>query len=105
MRRGSFAASPKQREAVKDQSCVWCGRPGCDPAHLIPRSLGGCDERLCVIPLCRLCHGRYDQGNLNLLEVVKQDWREQYKHAIGHVGRQAAHWRISNERPKQGRKR
>jgi hypothetical protein len=24
-----------------------------DPAHLIPRSLGGCGDRLCVVPVCR----------------------------------------------------
>lgn len=62
-RRSSFKeASPAQRAAVKDQPCVVCGVLGVDPAHLTPRGggWGGCDDPLCVIPLCRLHHGIFD---------------------------------------------
>ena len=42
------------------------GAPG-RPAHLIPRSLGGCGDALRVAPLCRGCHRAYDSGELDLL--------------------------------------
>lgn len=68
-----FAASRAQREKVKDCVCLVCGRDEVwdgvkiDPAHLTPRSKGGCDDRLCVAPLCRTCHRAYDDGELDLL--------------------------------------
>ena len=45
----------------------------CDPAHLTPRSLGGCDDARCVIPLCRTHHRLYDSGRLDLESVLALD--------------------------------
>jgi hypothetical protein len=50
----SLAATDSQRLAVAGRPCIVCGATtGVDPAHLIPRSLGGCGDPLCVVPLCR----------------------------------------------------
>jgi hypothetical protein len=53
----SLAASEAQRAAVAGRACIVCGTSAgpVDPAHLIPRSLGGCGDVFCVVPLCRLC--------------------------------------------------
>jgi hypothetical protein len=77
-----FAVAPAQRAKVKLLTCLGCGRevdpdnPGewtIDPAHLVPRSAGGCDDVLCVVPLCRHlyitgegCHPAYDRNDLDL---------------------------------------
>jgi len=65
----SMAATDSQRLAVAGGACIVCGAThGIDPAHLIPRSLGGCGDPLCVVPLCRRpCHRAYDSGDLDLL--------------------------------------
>lgn len=63
-------ASPAQREKIKDRICVWCGDPATDPAHLCPRSRGGCDEAACVVPMCRICHTLFDQGEIDLESVI-----------------------------------
>jgi predicted restriction endonuclease len=53
---------------VAGVACVVCGDRGAiDPAHLVPRSLGGCDEAACVVALCRRHHRAYDRGQLDLL--------------------------------------
>jgi hypothetical protein len=57
-----------------------------DPAHLIPRSLGGCDEPDCVIPLCRKHHRAYDRGELDLLRYLEPRWRPELAHAVAHLG-------------------
>jgi integrase len=87
LRQGTgFAASPAQREAVAGHRCIVCGAEGVDPAHVVSRALGGCDEAACVVPLCRRCHGAYDEHRLNLLPHLEPDWREQLAHAVAHVG-------------------
>jgi hypothetical protein len=99
-RTASLAASDRQRAAVAGRPCIVCGAErGVDPAHLIPRSLGGCGEPLCVVPLCRLpCHRAYDCGELDLLLYLEPAWRAQLAHAVGHVGLIGALRRISGER-------
>jgi hypothetical protein len=55
-----MAASDAQRAAVAGRCCVVCGADKrVDPAHVIPKSLGGCNHPLCVIPACRRCHRAY----------------------------------------------
>ena len=86
-RTASMAASEPQRTAVAGRTCIVCGTNNrIDPAHLIPRSLGGCGDRLCVIPLCRRCHRAYDRGELDLVSYLEPAWRAQLAHAVGHVG-------------------
>jgi len=99
-RSASLAASDRQRAAVAGRPCIVCGAEhGVDPAHLIPRSLGGCGEPLCVVPLCRLpCHRAYDRGELDLLLYLEPAWRAQLAHAVGHVGLIGALRRISGAR-------
>ena len=93
----SMAATDAQRAAVAGRSCIVCGTDRrIDPAHLIPRSLGGCGDPLCVVPLCRRpCHRAYDSGELDLLPYLEPGWRAQLAHAIGHVGLIGALRRIS----------
>lgn len=63
-----FAASPAQRNKVREESCLICARSPVDPAHLIARARGAGDDPREVIPLCRPHHAEYDTGKLSLLE-------------------------------------
>jgi hypothetical protein len=95
----SLAATERQRLAVAGRPCIVCGAThGVDPAHLIPRSLGGCGDPLCVVSLCRRYHRAYDRGELDLLPYVEPAWRAQLAHAVGHVGLIGALRRISGRR-------
>jgi hypothetical protein len=86
-RTASMAATERQRAAVAGRSCIVCGtEKRIDPAHLIPRSLGGCGDAPCVIPACRAHHRAYDRGELDLLPYLEPAWRAQIAHAVGHVG-------------------
>lgn len=87
-------ASAEQRRKVKGQACLGCGREAgdyvsIDPAHIVPRSLGGCDSDLCVIPLCRTydggCHRAYDSGDLDLLSRLVGRYAAEMQHALGHL--------------------
>lgn len=93
-----FGASKVQRQKVKGLVCVGCGREATedgsvviDPAHVWPKSKGGCDKAVCVIPLCRLvfdgsgCHQLFDDGKLDLLERLEErDRHEAYAEEIAH---------------------
>ena len=95
----SMAATGAQRAAVAGRSCVVCGTDKrVDPSHLIPRSLGGCGDAACCVPLCRLHHRAYDRGELDLLPYLEPGWRAQLAHAVGHVGLIGALRRISGGR-------
>ena len=95
-RTASLAATDSQRAAVTGRPCIVCGAPpGVAPAHLIPRSLGGCGDALCVVPACRSCHRAYDEGRLDLLPYLEPAWRAELAHAVGHVGLMGALRRIS----------
>jgi hypothetical protein len=94
-----MAATDAQRAAVAGRVCIVCGtEERIDPAHPIPRSLGGCGDRLCVVPACRDCHRAYDRGELDLLPYLEPAWRAQLAHAVGHVGLIGALRRISGTR-------
>ena len=98
-RTASMGTTDAQRAAVAGRTCVVCGaNQRIDPAHLIPRSLGGCGDRLCVVPLCRRCHRAYDRGELDLLPHLEPGWRVQLAHAVGHVGLLGAVRRITGVR-------
>ena len=98
-RTASMAATDGQRLAVAGLPCIVCGATrGVDPAHLIPRSLGGCGDPLCVVPLCRRrCHLAYDCGELDLLAHLEPTWRAQLAHAVGDIGLIGALRRISGD--------
>ena len=86
-RSSATPASPAQRAKVQGQRCLVCGvATRVDPAHLVPRSLGGCDAADCVVPLCRTHHRAYDQGALDLVAHLEPDWRREVAHAVGHLG-------------------
>jgi len=57
-----------------------------EPAHLVPRSLGGCDHPDCVVPLCRVHHRLYDRGALDLLPHLEPQHRSELAHGLLHVG-------------------
>lgn len=46
---------------MKDE-CFLCKRSGCDPAHILPKSLFGkyADKDWNIIPLCRYHHALFD---------------------------------------------
>jgi hypothetical protein len=95
----SMVATDAQRAAVAGRCCIVCGIDRrIDPAHLIPRSLGGCGDALCVTALCRRCHRSYDRGELDLLPYLEPGWRAQLAHAVGHVWLIGALRRISGGR-------
>jgi hypothetical protein len=94
----SLAATDRQRAAVAGRPCIVCAATlRIDPAHLIPWSLGGCGDPLCVVPACRQCHRAYDSGELDLLPYLEPAWRAQLAHAVGHVGLIGALRRISSD--------
>jgi hypothetical protein len=100
----AMAVTESQRAAVAGRNCIVCGTDRrIDPAHLIPRSLGGCGHALCVTALCRRCHRAYDRGELDLLPYLEPAWRAQMAHAVGHVGLIGALRRISGQRCPPGR--
>ena len=95
----SMVATDAQRAAVAGRCCIVCGADRrIDPAHLIPRSLGGCGDPLCVVPACRRCHRAYDRGELDLVPYLEPAWRPQLAHAVGHVGLIGALRRIGGGR-------
>ena len=86
-RTDSMAATDAQRAAVAGRSCIVYGSDRrIDPAHLIPRPLGGCGHPLCVVPVCRAHHRAYDRGQLDPLPYLEPGWPAQLVHAVGHVG-------------------
>jgi hypothetical protein len=98
-RTASMVTSNAQRAAVAGRCCIVCGSDRrVDPAHLIPRSLGGCGDPVCVVPACRRCHRPYDRGELELVPYLEPAWRAQLAHAVGHVGLIGALRRISGGR-------
>ena len=98
--RGTVApASRAQRDAVRGARCVVCGTPETiDPAHLVPRAMGGCDHVLCVVALCRAHHRGYDRGRLDLVPYLEPRHRPQAAHAVEHLGLVGAVRRLSGRR-------
>ena len=93
-----MTATASQRAAVAGRPCIVCGATQrVDPMHVIPRSLGGCGNPLCIVPGCRRCHRAYDTGGLDLLPYLEPAWRAQLAHAVGHIGLIGALRRISGD--------
>ena len=54
--------------------CRKCGSTQIlDPAHVVPRGLGGGMSADEIVPLCRKCHTAYDGPGLDLLPVLTRD--------------------------------
>jgi len=86
-RRAPFGASEAQREKIIGSACVVCRQTkGITPAHLAPRSQGGCDHPDCVVPLCWTHHRAYDTARLELLPHLEPQWRAEVAHAVSHLG-------------------
>jgi hypothetical protein len=98
-RRALAPASPDQRAKVRGAPCIVCGaRTAIDPAHLVPRTLGGCDDARCVVALCRAHHRAYDAGRLDLVAFLEPRWRAEAAHAVLHLGLAGALRRLSARR-------
>ena len=91
-------ASEAQRAKVAGRACLVCGRRPADPAHLVPRSLGGCDEPECVVPLCRRCHRAFDELRLELLPHLEPAYRTELAHALRHLPLIALVERVTTQR-------
>jgi hypothetical protein len=78
-------ASAAQRRKVAGLTCLVCGRVPVDPAHIVPRRLGGCDAPDCVVPLCRTHHRLFDTGRLVLVAYLGPDLERELRHALTHV--------------------
>jgi hypothetical protein len=98
-RRPLAPASRAQRDAVRGARCIVCGTDrAIDPAHLVPRGLGGCDHALCVVALCRAHHRAYDRGVLDLVPYLEPRSRGQAAHAVEHIGLARTMRRLSGGR-------
>lgn len=86
-RRPISPASTAQREKVKRTSCFVTGRTeGVDPAHVISRAHGGCDDESCVLPLWRPIHRAFDDGQFDLLPwITEHKPYDVLQHAITHT--------------------
>lgn len=71
------------RKCEEEQTCRVCPMPASDPAHVIPRSLGGGMSAAAVVPLCRDHHNQYDDHDLDLLPHLT---REEELEAVRVVG-------------------
>lgn len=93
----SFTASNDQRAKARDQGCrlhgAACGNA--DPAHIVSRALGGCDQPACVIGLCRHAHRAYDEHELDILGLLTL---EEQAHAVAHLGIARAYRRLTGQR-------
>lgn len=73
------------RRKVHGQPCRNCGsKENIDPAHTIPRSLGGRNLPASVIPLCRRCHDRQHTTNdFELLPLMREDEQVEAVRVVG----------------------
>lgn len=90
---GFTPASDAQRLKIRNAICRECGAADVHPAHVIDRALGGCDDALCVIPLCFRHHREYDGGRFDALSLLSE---AEQAHAVSHLGLIGALRRITN---------
>jgi hypothetical protein len=82
-RRPISEASPEQRAKTAGAVSIISATGPCDPAHLWPRGLGGCDSADCVVPLTREEHRAFDDGRLDLLpHLIAQGCWVELAHAV-----------------------
>lgn len=56
--------------------CVYCLDRGLPEAHYIPRSNGGLGIEQNILTLCRSCHDRFDHGDRETREGMREYFRE-----------------------------
>jgi hypothetical protein len=88
--KGISPASKEQRAKANSEPCVVSGfvqgiTATVDPAHLVSRAQGGCDDPLCVVPLERVHHRLFDDGRLDLLPYLVKERVPELQHALGHL--------------------
>ena len=72
------------RKVWREGRCRNCGsRDQLDPAHHIPRSLGGKNLAESVIPLCRRCHDAQHRNELELLPLMTRDEQMEAVRIVG----------------------
>ncbi len=91
-------ASEEQRAKVAGERCIVCRSRPVDPAHVVSRALGGCDEPVCVVALCRADHRTFDRGELDLLPHLEPGHRRELAHAVEHLGLIGALRRVTGRR-------
>lgn len=87
-RRSRMGASKSQvAKRKRVGACIVTGdTEGIDAAHLVDRSLGGCDSPECVVPLRRDVHEAYDRHEFDLLPfLIAQGCVAELQHALGHM--------------------
>jgi hypothetical protein len=98
-RRPFSPASAAQRAKVSGRACLACGATRLiDPAHITPRSRGGCNHPECVVALCRPCHRAFDRGELDLLPHLEPGHRAELAHALSHLSLLALLRRVTGAR-------
>ena len=97
--RVSEKMKPIHQKVTDEGKCRCCGVPGeihpLDPAHTIPKSLGGKMTYDSVIPLCRACHDAQHRGDFELLPLMT---REEQVEAVRAVGLARAYRYLTNNR-------
>ena len=82
---------PEVKEKVwwrDSRQCVYCGRYGAyvfPDAHYIPRSKGGLGIEENVLTLCRMCHDRYDNGDILERLTMKLRFKEYLSIIYPHI--------------------
>lgn len=86
-RTGSISpASMAQRRKIKGRPSILPGEGPIDPMHLWPRSLGGCDDPLCVVPGARTVHRAFDAHELDILPaLIAHRYVAEIAHAVEHA--------------------
>lgn len=78
---------PTHQKVTDEGECRSCGVPdsihGLDPAHVIPKSLGGKNNYESVIPLCRACHDAQHRGEIELLPLMTRSEQVEAVRAVG----------------------
>jgi 5-methylcytosine-specific restriction endonuclease McrA len=76
--------APHHQKILDEQECRACGTPyDLDPAHTIPKSLGGKMTYDSVMPLCRTCHDAQHDGKLELLGYMTRAEQVEAVRAVG----------------------
>lgn len=75
-------------DKVNDEGrCRVCGVPdhihALDPAHVIPKSLGGKNNYWSVIPLCRACHDAQHRNELEITGYLKPEEHAEAARVVG----------------------